>query len=349
MRFPTALIALFAVIVSGQASIAETGVGVRSIVVQQGERQSALKTMVWYPVNKHENQPGATEPIGDNAVFLGTSAQRDVAIAKGRFPLVLIAHGGFRAAPNVASWLASALVKRGFVAVMTHPPAIPDGMATQAVLSELWLRPADLSATVTAIETDPALRGRVDRGRVGAIGVFLGGYSVLQLVGARVDKNLFVQSCEGSVPAPDCAWFARGNVDLHQIDAVRLERSNHDPRVKVAVVIDPELTGTLTALSLKAISVPVHIVSLGKQETIPRALNASNLQTKIPGSEYTLIEDASSFSSFNECKPRGPVILKSEGGAALCDDGGGRTRAKVHAELAGMIANTLLRSLSLEK
>lgn len=345
MRFPSALIALLAVIVSGQASIAETGVGVRSIVVQVGERQSALRTMVWYPADKN----GSTQRIGDNAVFLGTSARREAAMAKGRFPLILIAHGGFRAAPNVGSWLASALVKMGFIAVMTQPPAIPNGLATQSVLSELWLRPADLTATLTAIENDPALAGRVDMGRIGAIGFFLGGYSVLELAGARVDKKVFVQSCEGSVPAQDCAWFARGKVDLHEIDAARLERSNHDPRVKVAVVIDPELTGTLTARSLKAISVPVHIVNLGRQETIPPALNASNLRPKIPGAEYNVIEDASSFSSFNECKPRGPAILKSEGATALCDDGGGRSRAEVHAELARMIGTALRRSLSLEK
>lgn len=345
MRFLSALIASFAVVMTGQASIAEIGVGVRSILVQAGERQSVLKAMVWYPVDKN----GTTRLIGDNAVFLGTPAQSDAAIAKGRFPLILIAHGGFRAAPNVASWLASALVKRGFVAVMTEPPAIPGGRATQSVLSELWLRPADLSATLTALESDPELAGHVNKDRVGAVGMFLGGYSVLALAGARANKKLLVESCEGRDPPRDCAWFASGNVDLHQIDAVRLERSNHDPRVKAVVVVDPELTGTLTANSLKAISLPVHIVNLGTQETIPPAINASELRAKIPGAEYNAIEDSSSFSSFNECKPRGPAILKDDGGAALCDDGGGQSRAQVHAELARMIGTALRRSLSLDE
>lgn len=341
MRFLSVLIVLLAVTVSGPASIAGHGVGVRSMVVPAPERDSALNALVWYPVDKHGDEPDGNRLIGDNAVFRGTAAQPDAAVAGGQFPLVLIAHGGFRAAPNVASWLASALVEKGYIAVMTEAPAVPGGLATQSILDELWLRPADLSATLTALESDPLLARHVDSGKVGALGVFLGGYSVLGLAGGRVDRKVFGQSCERIFPTRDCAWFARGKVDLHQIDAVRLERSNRDPRIRAAVVIDPEMTGILTARSLKAISVPVHIVKLGGSRKIPPAVNAPALQTKIPGAEYSLIGDASAFSSFNECKPRGSRILEAEGGAALCSDGGRRKRSEIHAELAEMIAMAL--------
>jgi len=212
-------------------------VGEREVAVPVSERNAILHVTVWYPA-----APGGhTVVVGGNAVFRGTSAFGDAPPRNGRFPLILIVHGGLRAAPNVASWLASALAARGFVAVVVNPPAIPAGPAKQSVLSELWLRPADLSATITAIEKQPMFAERINTEKIGGVGFFLGGYSMLALAGARLDPKAYMRSCDGSGLNIDCAWLLKGGVDLHLADAARLGRSHRDPRLKAAIIVDPEL------------------------------------------------------------------------------------------------------------
>ena len=48
--------------------------------------------------------------------------------------------------------------------------------------------------------------------------------------------------------------------------------------------------------------------------------------------------DATAFSAFAECKPKGAAILRSEGEEeALFQDGGARSRTEIQAQLAAMI------------
>jgi predicted dienelactone hydrolase len=332
-----ALIAVALMLAGSHLAAAET-VGVRDIAIPALERNAVLHANVWYPAKTGEN----AVLVGDNAVFRGTPAFRDAPAREGRFPLILIAHGGFRSAPGVASWLASALASRGFIAVVMKPPTMPDGLAQQSVLSELWLRPADLSAAISAVEKEPSLVAQIDAEEVGAVGFFLGGYSVLSLAGARVDPEAFARSCDGSARSLDCIWFAEGGVNLHLVGADRLGRSNLDPRLKVAIVVDPELTGSLTSQSLRAITAAVHVINLGASKEIPSALDASQLASRIPGARYSAIRDAVPFSSFAECKPKGPAILESEGGEVqLCDDGNGQSREAIHSQIADMILEDL--------
>jgi len=344
-RFRTAFIA--AMVVIGTIRFAEAKMaGVRDFAVFAPERNAVLHATVWYPAGGNGN----AILVGDNAIFIGTKGLRNAPIAAGRFPLIIISHGGLRAAPNTASWLASALAEKGYIAAVVIPPLIPRGPPKQSVLNELWLRPADLSATLSAIEKQPALSGKIDTNEIGAVGFFLGGYAVLELAGARVDAKAYAQSCEGGQIGPDCAWFVQGGVDLRRVDAAHLERSNLDSRFKAAIVIDPELTSILTRRSLRAVSIHIHVVNMGQRDAIPAALDASRLASEIPGATYATIPDAGSFSSFPECKPNALSFLKGEGeGALLCADGGGRSRADIHSALASMIEADLAQSFSTKK
>jgi predicted dienelactone hydrolase len=88
----------------------------------------------------------------------------------GQFPLIIIAHGGLRVAPNMVGWLASMLAANGFIAVVTNPPKIPSEPPKQSILNELWLRPGDLSAAITATEKDPVFGKLVDGETVAGVG-----------------------------------------------------------------------------------------------------------------------------------------------------------------------------------
>lgn len=331
-------------ILSVHPTMAGSRIGAQEISVFVASRQMTIKTMVWYPTVEN----GTSALIGDNAVFAGTPAQIDAPPKDGNFPLILIAHGGFRAAPNAASWLASRLAHKGFIAVVVTPPTLPNGLPDQSVLEELWQRPADLSSVLTTLISDGPLAIHVDQDRIGIVGFFLGGTSALRLVGARMDAKAYAGSCAGEAKSiRDCNWFSKGKVDLQGVDAALLQKSDLDVRIKAAVAIDPELTNTFTGPSLKAVSVPIDIVNLGRAEQILRSLDASALGLKVPGARYHMIEDAASFSAFSQCKPQGPAILKSEGDdGALCQEPGKRTREAIHDHLATLIETALQGSFS---
>lgn len=106
-----ALVVAVLVLVGSHFATAAT-VDVRHISLPPSERDAVLHAFVWYPA-----EPGGKPVlIGDNGVFRGTSARGNAPALNGRFPLILIADGGFRAAPNLGSWLASALAANGFLA-----------------------------------------------------------------------------------------------------------------------------------------------------------------------------------------------------------------------------------------
>ena len=177
-------------------------IGVRRLSVLAPERGVRLNVSVWYPAGAG----GTAVTVGDNAVFQGTPARQDAPVADGSFPLVLLSHGGLRSAPDSGAWIASRLAAQGFVVAAPHPPRL-EGASARDAPKELWLRPADLSATLTAVASDPTLRSRLDAEAIGALGFQLGGTAALALVGARMDGRRYARSCDRGGTAADCAWW----------------------------------------------------------------------------------------------------------------------------------------------
>ncbi|WP_417453316.1 alpha/beta hydrolase family protein [Kiloniella sp.] len=319
----------------------ETVVGIKELAIESPGRTVPLKVMMWYPAR----ESGEVVSVGQNAVFEGTVAQENASIISGTFPVVLLSHGGMRSAPNQSSWLASKLVKNGFIVVDVKAPALGYDDALIAN-QELWKRPNDISTVLTEIEKNPDWRTRIDRQRIGAVGFFLGGTSVLSLVGARIDKDRFVQSCDEIEEGMDCKWFEKFDVNLRAIDLTGLGKKHLDKRIQAAVIIDPELTTSFSEQGLEEITVPVRIINLGSEETIPRALNASGLARKIPNSSYTRIENATHFSAFSVCKPKGAFILKEEGaGDEICVSDVKVGRENLHNQIADTVTGALNKYL----
>jgi predicted dienelactone hydrolase len=324
---------------ASHAADPSNAVGVRSTAAMASERGEAIALTLWYPAG-----PGGTaELVGGNKVFEGVPAQRDAPVADGAFPVVLLAHGGLRAAPNLGNWIAAALAGQGMIVAVTHAPAV-DG---QAAVAELWRRPADLSAALTAIEQDPALSAHTEQGKVGAVGFLRGGTSVLSLAGAVIDAESYRHSCDDVASGPDCRWFAKNGIDLKKTDAKEIARSLLDRRIKVVVAVDPELSRNFEPASLAVVRVPVDIINLGPADRALPWLDASVLGGLIPGARYHLVPDATPFSSFSLCTPKGPALLAAEGeDETVCQDGENRSREEIHAEIADMISTALRRGFS---
>jgi predicted dienelactone hydrolase len=303
------------------------------MIVLAPERGMMLNVRVWYPAGTG----GTAVSVGDNAVFQGTPAREDALIADGSFPLVLLSHGGLRSAPDSGAWIAARLAAQGFVVAAPSPPRL-EGEQTKDAPNELWLRPADLSVTLTAVQSDSTLQTRLDPKAIGALGFQLGGTAALALVGARMNGEHYAQSCDQGRTAMDCTWFARNGIDLHGVDIALAGRWNIDRRVRAAIAVDPELNEEFDPASLMRISAPVRVINLGEPDAIRPELEASRLALAIPGANYDTVANAIHVSAFNLCKPQGPAILREDGDdEGLCDDGQ-RPRMEVHAVLAEMTA-----------
>ena len=67
----------------------------------------------------------------------------------------------------------------------------------------------------------------------------------------------------------------------------------------------------------------------------------------VPKGSYAQVDDAVHFSFIPECQPGGAELLKSLGDSdRLCDDGGMRKRADIHAHVQVMIVDAFSRALN---
>ncbi|MFT3971963.1 MAG: hypothetical protein QM699_00340 [Amaricoccus sp.] len=326
----TALVATLAL--AAAPALSASPVGVREFTVTAPERAEPIAATIWYPAG----DGGSAEQVGENKVFQGVPALRGADVSEGRFPVVLLAHGGLRAAPNQSGWIAADLASRGALVVAVPPRRLA---GPNEGVAEVWLRPADLTAALSALEADPAFGPHAGPAPASAVGFFLGGTAALMLAGARIDPASYVRSCDVPDPGPDCAWFGAAGVDLHAVDTTTLVRSSLDQRIGTIVAIDPELTTSLAADSLAGMVPRVSVINLGAPGDVAPYLDASGLRAE--SAAYASIPGATPFSAMALCQPRGAKILAAEGeDDTICSEDA-EERGRVHARLADMIAEAL--------
>jgi predicted dienelactone hydrolase len=339
--------AAFAAAMPNQPAAAQDGVGVRQIVALSQERGVGLDVTVWYPAQAG----GAPVMLGESVFFEGTPAMRDAPISKGKFPLILLSHGaGLAGNPQAVAWIAGPLARQGFVVAAPQHPGNSGKNRSAAETMKLWLRPADLSATLDAMEEDRFFQPHLDQGKVGALGLSMGGSTVLATAGARIDPKRLAGYCDSdALNASLCAWVRQSGVDLHALDLQSAGRDNKDTRIGFAMAIDPAPIDVLDFKTFSGISIPVALVNLGQPGKIPVTLEAAGAARAIPSARYAVIEDASHFSMFGRCKPGASERARSEEiGDPICMDGGGRPRDAIHAQLIDMVTAAFRRALKAE-
>ncbi|MER8448218.1 dienelactone hydrolase [Mesorhizobium sp. M1066] len=322
-------------------------VGVRQFPAPSGERGADLDVTVWYPA-----QPGGeTVMSGDTALFVGTAAMRDAPISGGKFPLILLSHGaGLAGTPQALSWIATPLARQGFVVAAPAHPGNTGKNKSAAETMKLWLRPADLTAALTATAKDAFFAGHLEQGKVGVLGLSMGGNTALAIAGARIDPKLLAAYCDTDLLNVSlCDWVRQSGVDLHAMDLRSSGRDNRDERIRFAMAIDPAPSDVFDVKSFAGIKIPVAIVNLGRPGKIPVTADASGIAKAISKASYATIEDASHYSMFGECK-RGAVgiIAAEQIGDPVCDDGGARSRGDIHAQLIDMTIAAFNRALKTE-
>jgi len=345
MKVRTMLCAIaFSTVMMQHAAGANDSVGVRQIMAPSKERGVNLDVTVWYSA-----QPGGeTVLLGDNALFVGTPAMRDAPISSGKFPLILLSHGaGLAGNAQALSWIAAPLAQQGFVVAAPTHPGNSGRDRSAAETMKLWLRPADLTETLNAIEKDVYFKESLDQGKIGVLGLSMGGGTALAIAGARMDPKLIAGYCDTNVLNPSlCDWVKQSGVDLHSMNLQPAGRDNQDKRVGFAMAFDPAPSDIYEIKSFSRIAIPVDLINLGQPGRIPLTAQASGIAKAIPNARYAVVEDASHFSMFGECKPGAADIIKSEKIVdPLCTDGGGRSRNEIHTQLIDMATAAFSRAL----
>lgn len=158
-----------------------------------------ISVKLWYPAaakgggtRYRTGLPGET---GSDVPFeVPGLATPGAAVAKGRFPLVILAHG-YSNTPEVLSWLGENLASKGYVVLapaFRDPPITIRTPAARA--GPLTSRPLDIAFVAAEAQrrakAGEGLLAAADGARTALIGYSMGGYGVLTAAGAPLDPGL---------------------------------------------------------------------------------------------------------------------------------------------------------------
>jgi predicted dienelactone hydrolase len=340
---------------------ARTGVVTREFTPKQmrnwrGAPQKALHCVIWYPAV--DTAIEAKQWIGPPGapLFEAGSAMPHAPFAPtlGKWPLVLLSHGTGGSALEMA-WLGTALARAGFIAVaVDHPgnnsatdaPLTPEGMALW------WERATDLRNVLDGMLADAEFGPKIDPRLIAAAGYALGGYTVLELAGARTDISAFFDKCKQNDDSAVChvpETRGMGTPDeilqkVRKTSGESLARSGEsfrDPRIQAVFAIAPALGFTQTQESLHSIRIPVEMVVGADDPIAPAEENASYVRSNIRGARETILPHVTHYTFLDTCTAEGVAKLPM-----YCGDSA--RRDAVHAQVAGMAVGFFYRALKLK-
>ncbi|AXL49479.1 peptidase [Paraburkholderia caffeinilytica] len=312
----------------------------------RGARTQALVTNIWYPADPALPEVAHEIGVPAHPLFHGHPAVVSAPLsgARAQYPLLVLSHGTGGSADSL-DWLASALAAEGYiVAGANHPgnnalePLTRDGFLLW------WERATDASEVLDGVLADPMLGPHVDRDRIGAVGFSLGGYTVLELAGARTNLPAFERFCAS--PQADAICHPPEAARLHedpQALALALATpspeakasrahagdSYRDPRVKAVFAIAPALGEAFDNTSFADVAIPVSLLAGEADVTAPVDTNIHRIAGFMPKARVTMVPGAAHYTFLDTCLPAGVERL-----ATLCKDNPGVDRDAVHAQTA---------------
>ena len=312
----------------------------QQVIDQQSARPLAIT--IWYPTEQTQD----IEHVGENLVFYGIPVIKDAAPGSEPLATILLSHG-YRGSWRNLNWLAFELARDGYlVAAVDHPGTTTFDHDPQQA-AQWWQRPRDLSRLLDWLMIN-LQGGVVDGQRIAAIGHSQGGWTVMNLIGARFDRGLFNLDCQQHPDAVTCGLASELGLDVKQPgEAVG---SLRDERIKAAVTLDLGLARGFSSDSLAALQVPSLILAAGVNiANLPYQMESGFLASHIPSSkrQYRVFPEATHFSFMQLCKPGAQAIIEQEepGDGIVCQDGGSRSRVELHADMYGEIHTFLQQTL----
>lgn len=342
MILKTALGALFLICLTTRAFADDSPIGFQASTLPDPHNDRPLEMVVWYP----SATTATPQLIADNPVFVSALAVRNAPPAAGEHPLVVLSPG-YGGNWRNQTWLASALAHKGYiVAAVNHPGTTSQDRSPQAA-AQLWRRPADLSRAIDAVMAQPEQFGVVAKPRIAAVGHSLGGWTILEIAGARFDPNRFAQDCQAHPKLASCTVYQLMNPEGSTESKARMGADLSDKRVTAVVSLDLGLSRGLTDASLAALPVPALVIAAGvPSKELPAQMESANLAKRLPpaSTRYVEISDASHFSFMAQCKPGGAALIEENtpGDGMICADGdGARPRDVIQQQIASLVSEFL--------
>ena len=351
----------------------------------RGVAEHILHVTVWYPapdtavetlqVIELPGPPGLSGPPGssDRPLFEAGSSTPHAPFASSLrpFPLILLSHGTGGSAAQMA-WLGTALARAGFIAAAVDHPGNNDATGsgkdgyTPAGFLLWWERATDLTDVLDGLLADPELAPHIDRSLIGAAGYALGGYTVLELGGARTDISAFYDLCRTK---PDDAVCHVPEMRDQRRDSPLLDANGHprtfeqllaivrktngeslarsgesyrDPRLKAVFAIAPVLGFTFTPESLSALRLPVAIVAGAADTIAPSASSADGLRADIRGAKETTLPGVGHYEFLDTCTAAGKLAQPR-----YCADPLGIDRDAVHTQTSALAIQFFVHALHL--
>lgn len=306
----------------------------------RGARTQALITNVWYPVDV--SVPEVARDIdapGRPPFHMHPSAgEAPVASTHATYPLLLLSPGTGGTAASL-DWMAAALAAQGYiVAGVNHPGNTALEPLTRDGFMLWWERATDVSEVLDGVLADPVLGAHVDRARIGAVGFSLGGYTVLELAGARTDFAGFLAFCGSPKADAIChpPEMARAQITPSadtprtlqtEASVARSSASYRDARIKAVFAMAPALGMAMDAASLGNITVPISLMAGDADVTVPVETNVRRVAGLLPKADLLLVPGASHYTFMDTCLPGGAAHVP-----LLCNDNPGVDRDAVHAQ-----------------
>jgi predicted dienelactone hydrolase len=307
--------------------------------------QRPLEMVVWYPATTH----ATAQVIDDSPVFVSASAVRDAPPTVGEHPLVVLSHG-YRGNWSNQMWLASALADQGYiVAAVNHPGSTTHDRSPQAA-AQLWQRPVDLRRAIEAVVAQPGKFGAVAPQRIAVVGHSLGGWTALEIAGARFDPERFAEDCKAHAQLASCNVYKQMNPASTAQGKADLAADRRYKPVSAIVSLDLGLSRGMTDASLAALPVPTLVIAAGApSEDLPAQLESADLAKRLPPAttRYVEINDATHFSFTSICKPGAIEMLEEDapGDGVICQDrDNARPRKVIQQQVVALISDFLAAS-----
>jgi len=247
----------------------------------------------------------------------------EAAIAMGRFPLLVLSHGN-TGSPLALHYLATSLARQGFVVVaVVHPGDNARDHSRLGTLSNLYGRPLQVSAAITAARDDGLVGPYLNDGKVGVIGYSAGGETALILSGARPDLDRLRKYClERPNDADACKTHGILIADRSEL------APEADQRVGAVMLMAP-LSLLFGRHALAGVRVPALIYSGDSDPLVAVDRNAEALARKLPVTpDYRLLAGAGHFVFMAHCDAEQYARM-----TALCKDADGVDRRHIHRSL----------------